>query len=110
MPRAPWATTARSGTTGDQARGARAVSLGGAAVRTMAAGGNHTLAVLGDGSFRAWGADNQLQLGNGTGITGSQALPTTVDVTWPMVGITAVEAGQRHNAVLQGDGSVWTWG
>lgn len=82
------------------------VSLGGTQVRTMVAGGNHTIAMLANGSFRAWGADNQMQLGNGSGITGNQALPSVVDVTWPMVGITAVEAGQRHNVALQADGSV----
>ncbi len=71
----------------------------------VAAGFFHALAVLDDGTIRAWGINSNGQLGDGT-TTNS---PSPV----PVVGLSdavAVAAGSDHSLALLGDGTVVAWG
>jgi alpha-tubulin suppressor-like RCC1 family protein len=73
-------------------------------VMAVAAGGEHTCALLGDGTVRCWGRNDYGQLGDGT--TTHRSTPATVS---GLSGATAVAAGglshlraagQRHGQVL----------
>lgn len=71
----------------------------------VAAGGEHALALRGDGTVFAWGCGGSGQLGNGAGASSSTPVPV------PLVGnVTAVAAGGAFSMALGGDGGVWTWG
>lgn len=72
---------------------------------SLAAGPNHTLAALSDGTVWSWGANGSGQLGDGTNIDRWQ--PTQVK---SLDHIVAVAAGTEHSAALRRDGTVWTWG
>jgi alpha-tubulin suppressor-like RCC1 family protein len=79
-------------------------SLSGATA--VAAGGEHSLALLGDGEVMAWGANRNGQLGNGTQ-GGTSNLPAAVA---GLGGATAIAAGERHSLALLSGGSVVAWG
>ncbi|MEX2236107.1 MAG: hypothetical protein WEB00_01035, partial [Dehalococcoidia bacterium] len=74
-------------------------------VVAIAAGNSHSLALLADGTLRAWGLDNFGQLGDGVGnsSTGTPvavsgfALPADPDVV-------AIAAGNSHSLALLADG------
>jgi alpha-tubulin suppressor-like RCC1 family protein len=71
----------------------------------VAAGRDHSLALLADGTVRAWGRNKLGQLGDGT----------TTDRTTPVVvtnvtGAVAVAAGADISAALLADGTVMVWG
>jgi alpha-tubulin suppressor-like RCC1 family protein len=75
------------------------------AVKAVAAGREHSLALMADGTVRAWGRNKSGQLGDGT----------TVDRNAPVQvpGITsavAVAAGRSISAALLADGTVLAWG
>ena len=69
------------------------VELGGAAVTAISGGEEHNLALLGDGTVMAWGANGQGQLGDG----GTAASPVPVAVTG-LTGVSAIAAG-GHNSL-----------
>jgi len=74
-------------------------------VAQLAGGRDHVLALMNDGSIRAWGQNTYGQVGNGT--TANQNRPVTVP------GITTavdVEAGAEFSVAVLADGSVRTWG
>lgn len=73
------------------------------AMRRVAAGESHSLAVKSDGSLWAWGWNHCGQLGDGTTTT----RPGPVYV---MDGVAAVAAGKCHTLALKTDGSLWAWG
>jgi alpha-tubulin suppressor-like RCC1 family protein len=75
-------------------------------VAAVAAGAEHSLALLSTGSVMAWGADSAGQLGNGV-IKGSQEAPVAVS---GLSGVTAISAGGRDSAALLGSGSIMAWG
>ncbi|MCZ6692137.1 MAG: cell wall anchor protein [Planctomycetota bacterium] len=81
-------------------------------VTALAAGWWHTVALLGDGTVRAWGSNILGQLGDGT--TTNSSTPVQVvdpsDPTGSLTGVTAVAAGTRHTVALLGDGPVRVWG
>jgi alpha-tubulin suppressor-like RCC1 family protein len=71
----------------------------------IAAGGNHSLAMRGDGTVWAWGSNFAGELGNGTTTNAS----TPVQVSAPS-SVNAIAAGGIHSLAMRGDGTVWAWG
>jgi alpha-tubulin suppressor-like RCC1 family protein len=72
----------------------------------VAAGQNHSLALVSGGNVMAWGADGSGQLGDGS-IETSHEAPVTVS---GLTGVSAVSAGGLDSMALLGDGAVMTWG
>lgn len=75
------------------------------------AGSLFSLALKSDGSVRAWGTNDDGELGNGTTIASS----TPVQVlgpggTGPLTGVVAISVGSGFWLALKSDGSVWAWG
>jgi alpha-tubulin suppressor-like RCC1 family protein len=75
-------------------------------VTAIAAGGEHALALLGDGEVSAWGGNGAGQLGNGAQ-GGMSNDPTPVA---NLSGVTAIAAGGHHSLALLDGGSVLAWG
>jgi uncharacterized protein (TIGR03437 family) len=73
---------------------------------TIAAGGNHALALQDDGTVWAWGTNWTGQLGDGT-IAEQQAAPVQVR---GLEGVVAIAAGSTHSLAAKRDGTVWAWG
>ena len=74
----------------------------------IAGGGSHTIALKDDGTLWSWGRNDNGQLGDGT--TAGSAVPKRLQEMTGVTGIVALAAGGRHNAVVMGNGTVWTWG
>ncbi len=74
-------------------------------VVAVAAGEYHSLALKSDGTVRAWGDNDDGQLGDGSGI----GKDTAVQVPG-LTGMKAVSAGWVHSLALKSNGSVWAWG
>ncbi|MGE0464785.1 MAG: RCC1 domain-containing protein [Vicinamibacterales bacterium] len=75
-------------------------------VAGISAGSTHSLAVLKDGTVRAWGENRWGQLGDGT--TTNRDAPVTVPGVANAVAVAA--GGNGFSAALLADGSVMTWG
>jgi len=71
----------------------------------IACRGNHSLALLADGTVRAWGWNDAGQLGDGTNTTRSAPV-----VVAGLSNVIAIAAGQDFSLALRSDGSVWAWG
>ena len=95
------------GRTGTAPALAPVVVAGLSAIRGIAAGGFHSLALGGDGSVWAWGDNNDGEMGNGTLTPSAVAVPAKVP---GLSAATAIACGTFNNAVVLGDGSLWTWG
>jgi alpha-tubulin suppressor-like RCC1 family protein len=84
-----------------------------AAAGRIAAGGDHTCAILSDGSVRCWGygASGQLGYGN-TNSVGDNETPASVGPVnlGPGHTATAIAAGDSHTCAILNDGSVRCWG
>jgi alpha-tubulin suppressor-like RCC1 family protein len=79
-----------------------------AEVKAISAGtgtGLQSLALLGDGTVRAWGSNVYGQLGDGT--TEDKHVPVAVS---GLSGVSAVAAGTYHSLALLGNGTVMAWG
>ncbi|MBB4904289.1 alpha-tubulin suppressor-like RCC1 family protein [Actinophytocola algeriensis] len=84
-------------------------------VVAIAAGGNHSVAVLSDGRAVAWGDNDSGQLGDGTTTTrrspvlvcASRAVDCAAD---PLTGVSSVDGGAERTVALLSTGSVLTWG
>jgi alpha-tubulin suppressor-like RCC1 family protein len=72
----------------------------------LAAGGNHTCALAGDGTVWCWGANGEGQVGIDTG-----GLVQTTAVQVPgLTGVMEVAAGGEHTCARVSDGTVYCWG
>ena len=93
------------GSTGGSKLGPVRVAGVDAAVR-VAAGGDHSCALLVDGSVRCWGSDQMGELGDG----GSYASSPTPVVVESLEGVTSISTFGDTTCARTGDGSVWCWG
>ncbi|MEX2239048.1 MAG: hypothetical protein WEB00_16135, partial [Dehalococcoidia bacterium] len=75
-------------------------------VVALAAGADHALALLADGTVLAWGSDEFGQLGNGPGRADS-AEPVAVA---GIGSVQAIAAGDHHSLALRDDGVLFAWG
>jgi alpha-tubulin suppressor-like RCC1 family protein len=74
-------------------------------VRAIAAGATHSLALLSDGTVRAWGNNDYGQLGDGTVTT--RLTPVKV---LHLSSVIAIVAGAAHSLAVRSDGTVRGWG
>jgi alpha-tubulin suppressor-like RCC1 family protein len=74
-------------------------------VVAISAGPSHALALLNDGSVRAWGANSMGQVGDGT--TADRDRPVAAQGVRNAV---AIAAGGRASLAILSDGSVMAWG
>ncbi len=77
----------------------------GTAVLQVAAGRDHSLALMSDGTAKSWGLNDQGQLGQG-GNT-SQSLPQSVT---GLSGVSVLSAGWEHSLALHTNSSGSSWG
>lgn len=75
------------------------------AIGSISSLGGHMLALLGDGTVMAWGANGHGQLGDGT--TTNSANPHRV---LGLANVVAVAAGISHSLALLSDGRLMGWG
>jgi alpha-tubulin suppressor-like RCC1 family protein len=75
-------------------------------VSAIAAGAEHGLALLSNGTVKAWGEDNAGELGNGT-IKTREETPVAVS---GLSAVSSISAGGRDSAAVLGSGSLMTWG
>jgi len=104
-----------NGSTGDQTLPVQVLGTGGSGVLenvvSIAGGGQHTCAVVGDGSAYCWGRNNSGELGIGQ--TGDQQYPSRVlgrGGTGYLSGLGAVTLGSQYSCALHTDGTVSCWG
>ncbi|KKT02299.1 MAG: hypothetical protein UV78_C0050G0001, partial [Parcubacteria group bacterium GW2011_GWA2_43_17] len=71
----------------------------------IAGGGNHSIALLFDGTVKAWGRNTIGQLGDGT--TTNRTTPVSVSGISTAV---AIAGGEAHSIALLSDGTVKAWG
>jgi alpha-tubulin suppressor-like RCC1 family protein len=81
------------------------LGLGLEKTRAAAAGWGHSLALLEDGTLRAWGANLNGVLGNGT--QDDSVEPVAVR---EVANIIAIASGKWHSLALQTGGAIWIWG
>jgi alpha-tubulin suppressor-like RCC1 family protein len=74
-------------------------------VTAIAAGAEHSLALLSNGTVMAWGDNEQGQLGDGT-LT-NRLTPVAVQ---GLSNVVAIAAGGNHSMALLSNGTVYTWG
>ncbi len=84
-------------------------------VRSLAAGYNHSLALLEDGEVVAWGKDTEGQLGNGAMETDRTTRVPVCAAEEPgctnhLRGVSALAAGEAHSLALTSSGEVLAWG
>jgi alpha-tubulin suppressor-like RCC1 family protein len=99
------------------AKKAEAVS-GLTGVTAIAAGGEHSLALLSNGTVEAWGANESGQLGDGTSTgpetcgegTEAHACSRTPVAVSGLSGVVAIAAGNEHSLALLSNGTVEAWG
>jgi alpha-tubulin suppressor-like RCC1 family protein len=71
----------------------------------VAAGGQHSFAILSNGTLYAWGANYTGTLGNG--FRGDRLFPTKTPV---LDSVLSVVGGGQHSVALRNNGKVWCWG
>lgn len=79
-------------------------------LQSLAAGIDHSLAVLADGTVLAWGRNNVGQLGNGSTMSSSTPIPVSgLGAGSGVIAVAAAASGQDSLA-LKADGNVLAWG
>ncbi|MBC5863398.1 RCC1 domain-containing protein [Flavobacterium turcicum] len=73
--------------------------------KSIAAGGNHTLALKNDGTLWAWGLNESYQLGDGTIIAKTTPTQIGIENNWAYV-----SAGFYQSFAIKTDGTLWSWG
>jgi alpha-tubulin suppressor-like RCC1 family protein len=76
----------------------------------VAIGGQHSVALLGDGRVLAWGRNEVNQLGDGTATGRSVPQEVLTAPGKPLTGATEVSTAEKHTLALLKDGSVVSWG
>jgi alpha-tubulin suppressor-like RCC1 family protein len=76
------------------------------AATAIAAGANHSLALLSNHSAVAWGMNTSGQIGNGVA---ASAQPVPVSVGLPGT-LTSIAAGANHSLAIDSSGRAWAWG
>jgi len=74
-------------------------------VTAIAAGGEHSLALLSNGTVMAWGENEHGELGDGN--TSNSDVPVAVK---GLKGVTAIAAGGEHSLALLSNGTLMAWG
>ncbi|MBI5610640.1 MAG: hypothetical protein HY902_17320 [Deltaproteobacteria bacterium] len=84
-------------------------SVPGAWAVGIAAGGNHSCALRGNGTLSCWGANGEGQLGNGTtsGPLYYEKIPQEVAM---LTKVSSVELGDTHSCAVWGGGKLSCWG
>jgi alpha-tubulin suppressor-like RCC1 family protein len=77
-------------------------------VTAISAGRAHSLALLTNGTVKAWGENQEGQLGDG--ISGAEASSNVAVSVTGLSGATAISAGADHSLALLQDGTVMAWG
>ena len=78
--------------------------LAATSVKSIAAGYDHSMAIMTDGSLYAWGDNSGGQLGTGDYVT--KTSPTLIS----MAGWTDVAGGYGHTVAINNNGDVYAWG
>ncbi|MEL7642442.1 MAG: C10 family peptidase [Solidesulfovibrio sp.] len=74
----------------------------------IAAGSNHSLVLLADGTVWAFGANTSGQLGIGAAVDATPH-PTPTQIT-TLSGIAGISAGASDSSMARTNGGLWTWG
>ncbi|MDQ6423101.1 fibronectin type III domain-containing protein [Paenibacillus sp. LHD-117] len=74
---------------------------------TAGSSSSHTLALMEDGSVKAWGSNSYGQLGLGLEDTSDRNIPTTI---LGLTGVKQIAAGSYYTLALMEDGTVKAWG
>jgi hypothetical protein len=76
-------------------------------VKAVGASGASSYALLSDGTVRAWGYNDEGELGDGTAV--GRSLPVAVS---GLSGVAALASGGKglHSCAVKTNGSVWCWG
>ncbi|HEX3510029.1 MAG TPA: immunoglobulin domain-containing protein [Solirubrobacteraceae bacterium] len=74
-------------------------------VEAVSAGGEHSLALLANGTVMSWGSNVEGQLGDGTNATRDEPVQVT-----GLSGVKAIAAGGAHSLALLTNGTVMAWG
>jgi len=91
------------GTTEHRSVAAPVVGLSG--VKSVAAGGGHSAALLADGTVWAWGRNDFGQCGDGS----NEHRSTPVQVRG-LTDVVEICGGGGHTLALRSDGTLWSWG
>jgi alpha-tubulin suppressor-like RCC1 family protein len=76
---------------------------------SVAAGGNHALALDADGRVWAWGLATHGELGNGDTDT-NRATPVLVTLPLGVTSFSGIAAGTHYSLALDEIGAMWAWG
>ena len=84
--------------------------LSGKTVISIAAGGNHSLALCSDGTVAAWGLNASGQLGNTS--TNNSLVPVNVTSSGVLAGktVVSISGGSSYSLALCSDGTLAAWG
>jgi alpha-tubulin suppressor-like RCC1 family protein len=79
-------------------------------VRAIAAGANHSLALLADGTVWSWGDNSRGQLGDSSFFASRVPVQVVLPGGLPLTRVTAITAGAEHSLAVRADGTLWSWG